>query len=269
MKKRTSPPAGRREASVAIPAPPDEDRLLEIHRRLEGRFGPLDPPRVLDPLEELVFTVLSQNTSDLNSGRAFESLRRRYPSWERLAAADPSELASVIRAGGLANIKAPRILAILSEIQRREGGSLDLSWMKTAPADAVREYLRSLPGVGPKTAACVMAFSLELAALPVDTHVFRVAGRLGFFGPRTGASRAQDVMESVVPQPLQAPLHVGMIRLGRMICRPGRPSCEVCPLKEVCPTAPLVISTGPERRGANDASRQIAARGIAARGKAG
>ncbi|MGH2573411.1 MAG: endonuclease III domain-containing protein [Actinomycetota bacterium] len=206
-------------------------------------MGPLDAPRRLDPLEELIVTVLSQNTSDVNRDRAYHAMRRRYPTWQALAGADQVELASTIRPGGLANIKAPRILAILQEIQEREGGLLDLSWMAGASTPRVTTYLTSLPGVGPKTAACVLAFSLGRPALPVDTHVFRVARRLGFFDDRTDAARAHAVMEDLVPPRLRVRMHVGLIRLGRAICRAGRPSCEICPLQDLCPTAPAVLGT--------------------------
>jgi len=182
--------------------------------------------------------VLSQNTSDANSGRAFEELRRRWPTWEALAAASPDDVADAIRSGGLANVKAPRILAILDEIAERQDGRIDLSWMRSASDDEVRDYLRSLPGVGPKTAACVLAFSLGRPALPVDTHVHRVAHRLGFFGDKVSAERAHAVMEELVPPSLRVDMHVGMIRLGREICRAGRPRCEACPLNDLCPTAP-------------------------------
>ncbi|HXY71539.1 MAG TPA: endonuclease III [Actinomycetota bacterium] len=218
--------------------PPSPATVREIRRRLARAFGPLDPPRTWDPIEELVLTVLSQNTSDANSGRAFEELRRRWPAWEALAAASPEEVADAIRSGGLANIKAPRILAILDEIAARQEGRIDLSWMRHASDEEVRDYLVSLPGVGPKTAACVLAFSLGRPALPVDTHVHRVAHRLGFFGDRVDAARAHDVMEELVPPALRVDLHVGMIRLGREICRAGRPRCEECPLNDLCPTAP-------------------------------
>jgi endonuclease-3 len=205
-------------------------------------LGPLDPPRRLDPLEELVLTVLSQNTSDVNSERAFHALRRRYPTWEDLAAADPDELAQTIRAGGLANVKAPRILAILAEIRERGAGSLDLTWMRRAETEPVRDYLLTLPGVGPKTAACVLAFSLGRPALPVDTHVYRVARRLGFFGERTSAERAHAVLEDLVPAPIRVLMHVGMIRLGRQVCRPAKPGCRSCPLLELCPSGPGFIA---------------------------
>jgi len=222
---------------------PSPVTVREIFRRLKQRFGPLDPPRRLDPLEELILTVLSQNTSDVNRDRAYGAMRVRFPTWEALADADPTELATSIRPGGLANIKAPRLLAILREIGEREGGRLDLAWMRGATSDRVSEYLTTLPGVGPKTAACVLAFALGRPALPVDTHVHRVARRLGFVDERTDAARAHQVMEELVPARLRVRMHVGLIRLGRTICRAGRPMCGVCPLQDLCPTAPSILGT--------------------------
>jgi endonuclease-3 len=192
-------------------------------------------------MEELILTILSQNTSDANSGRAFAALRARYPTWEALAAARRGDLAAAIKPGGLANVKAPRILAILREIEEREDGSLDLSWMRRASTPRIQDYLLSLPGVGPKTAACVLAFSLGRPALPVDTHVHRVARRLGFFDERTDAAKAHEVLEGAVPSRLRVGMHVGLIRLGREVCKPGRPRCEVCPLQDLCPTAPTYL----------------------------
>jgi endonuclease-3 len=221
---------------------PPPATVREIVRRLRARFGPLDPPRRLDPLEELILTVLSQNTSDVNRDRAYQAMRDRFPTWEATAAADERELASAIRPGGLSKVKAPRILAILRQIQEREAGSLDLSWMRRAASNRVRDYLMSLPGVGPKTAACVLAFSLRRPALPVDTHVYRVARRLGFVERGVDAARAHVVMEEAVPPRLRVRMHVGLIRLGREICRAGRPACEVCPLQDLCPTAPAVLA---------------------------
>ncbi|HCP60970.1 MAG TPA: hypothetical protein DIU14_00635 [Actinobacteria bacterium] len=168
-------------------------------------------------------------------------MRSRYPTWEVLASASPGDLAEAIKPGGLSNIKAPRILAVLHEIRDREGGSLDLGWMRTAHSNRVLAYLTSLPGVGPKTAACVLAFSLRRPVIPVDTHVFRVAGRLGLLPPRTDPERAHAVLEAAVPPRLRVSLHVGMIRLGREICRAGRPQCERCPLQDLCPTAPTIL----------------------------
>jgi endonuclease III len=188
-----------------------------------------------------VLTILSQNTTDVNSGRAYAALRARYPTWEALASARTADLVRVIRSGGLANTKAPRILAVLREIREREGG-FDLSWMREASDREIAEYLTSLPGVGPKSAAVVLAFSLGRPALPVDTHVHRVAGRLGLVPPGTTAVRAQVALERLVPRRLRIPMHVGLIRHGRTICRAGRPRCEDCPLQDLCPSAQIFLA---------------------------
>ncbi len=221
-------------------APPDRRRLRAIVRRLERRFGALEPPRATDPLEELVLTVLSQHTSDANAERAFEALRRAYPSWERVLAAPETELAGVIRSGGLANTKAARIRAILREIAEREG-RLDLRRLRRMTDEAVAAYLTGLPGVGPKTAAVVMAFALGRDAIPVDTHVHRVSRRLGLVPPRASAERAHDLLHELVPAELRTPLHVGLIRLGREICRAREPRCEACPLADLCPTGDRLL----------------------------
>jgi endonuclease-3 len=187
-----------------------------------------------------VLTILSQNTSDVNRDRAWAGLRARFPTWDAVASARPGSVAAAIRVGGLANTKAPRIIAVLREIRSREG-TFDLGWMREATDREVEEYLLSLPGVGPKTAACVLAFSLGRAALPVDTHVARVAVRLGFLSPRTSSASAHRILADLVPPALRVPMHVGLIRHGRGVCRAGRPRCEVCPLQELCPTAPLYL----------------------------
>jgi endonuclease-3 len=167
-------------------------------------------------------------------------MRDRYPSWDALADAHPDDLAAAIRPGGLSATKAPRILSILSQIRAREAGSLDLGWMRAARSDRIRDYLTALPGVGPKTAACVLAFSLRRPALPIDTHVFRVASRLGFFDRRTPLDRAHRTLEQLVPTQLMISMHVGMIRLGREVCRPN-PRCSACPLFDLCPSGPAFL----------------------------
>jgi endonuclease-3 len=150
-------------------------------------------------------------------------------------------VAAAIRSGGLANTKAPRIQAILREIREREG-RFDLSSLRQMSDRATNEYLSSLPGVGPKTAAVVLAFSLGRDALPVDTHVHRVTTRLGLIEPGTSAQKAHRVLAELVPAEIRVPLHVGFIRLGREICKAGRPLCEHCPVFELCPTGPLVLA---------------------------
>lgn len=218
-------------------------RVRAIARRLERHFGELSPPRSTDPLDELVLTVQSQHTSDLNSERAFAALRARYPTWDEVVRAPTAELADTIRSGGLANTKAARIQAILREIHGREG-RYDISRLRRRSDEEIRQYLSSLPGVGPKTAAVVMAFAFGRETIPVDTHVHRVATRLGLV-PKTSAERAQRLLEENVPDELKTPMHVGLIGLGREICKAGRPRCEDCPLYELCPTGPVVLGRGP------------------------
>lgn len=251
-RKRAERPA-RTRASARSPAsawePPDAALVREIHRRLARAHGPLEPPRRLDPLEELVLTILSQNTNDTNRDRAYRAMRARFPTWEALAGARSRDLVRAIRVGGLAKTKAPRILHVLWEIREREGG-FDLSWMRSASDQEVEDYLISLPGVGLKTAACVLAFSLDRPALPVDTHVFRVATRLGLLPARSSAAAAHRTLRDLVPPRLRVSLHVGLIRHGRMICKAGRPRCEECPIKDICPTAPIYLSDASKARSA-------------------
>jgi endonuclease-3 len=226
---------------------PDRRRLRTIADRLERTFGPLEPPRASDPLEELIWTVLSQHTSDLNAERAFHALRAAYPTWDQVVASRSSAVADVIRSGGLANTKAARIQAILREITEREG-AYDLTSLGDRDDADARAYLMTLPGVGPKTAAVVMAFALGRDAIPVDTHVHRVSRRLGLIPPKASAERAHDLLAETVPDELKTPLHVGLIRLGREICKAQAPRCGDCPLADLCPTAPSVLGFTPRRR---------------------
>ena len=222
-------------------------RLRAIHARLAKRFGPLETPRTVDPLDELVWTVLSQHTSDLNAERAFDQLRAVYPTWGSVVDAPSTELADVIRSGGLANTKAPRIQAILREVRDREGGFSLEALRVMSDADA-RGYLTSLPGIGPKTAAVVLSFALGRDAMPVDTHVHRATKRLGIIAPTASAERADRLLHDLVPDGLRTPLHVGFIRLGREICKAPTPRCAECPLNDLCPTAPRHLPARRRRR---------------------
>jgi endonuclease-3 len=216
----------------------DRRRVRTIFNRLRKRFGDLEPPRASDPLDELILTVLSQHTSDINADRAFADLRRAFPGgWGRIVAAPTGAVADAIRSGGLADSKAPRIQAILREVRRREG-AFDLGRLGSMPDDEARDYLMSLPGVGPKTASVVLSFSLGRDALPVDTHVHRVSRRLGLIPPKASAERADRILHDLVPDGMRTPLHVALIRLGREICKAPTPRCRQCPLNDLCPTAP-------------------------------
>jgi endonuclease III len=227
---------------VSAPALPNATprRLRAIHARLAKRFGDLEPPRATDPLDELVLTVLSQHTSDLNAERAFGDLRAAYPSWLAVVDAPSEQVADVIRSGGLANTKAPRIQSILRAVRDREGG-FTLDRLRAMSDEDARDYLTSLPGIGPKTAAVVLSFALGRDAMPVDTHVHRVTKRLGIISSNASAERADRVLHDLVPDGLRTPLHVAFIRLGREICKAPTPRCASCPLKDLCPTAPRYL----------------------------
>jgi endonuclease-3 len=203
-------------------------------------FGPLAPPRRVDPLDELILTVLSQHTSDVNAERAFASLRAAFPTWDAVVAAPAVAVAVAIRSGGLANTKAPRIQAILREVHEREG-AYDLTRLRALSDADARAYLVSLPGIGPKTAAVVLSFALARDAIPVDTHVHRVTRRLLLVPPKASAERADRLLHDLVPDGLRTELHVGFIRLGRELCKAPTPRCRSCPLRDLCPTAPRYL----------------------------
>jgi endonuclease III len=182
------------------------------------------------PIEELVRTVLSQNTSDVNRDVAYGRLRDRFPTWEDVRDAPLDEVEAAIRPGGLALTKAPRI----QEILRRLGDQPDLDWLRDAPREEALSYLVALPGVGRKTAACVMIFSFGRPEIPVDTHVYRVGKRLGLISPRASFERAHDELRSVVDPEDAYEVHINLIRHGRAVCRP-RPRCDECALRRMCP----------------------------------
>jgi endonuclease-3 len=211
------------------------DRLLVrwVHRRLLSFYGRPDWPVTYAPLDELIGTILSQHTSDLNSDRAYEAMRARFPSWEAVRSAPEGALADAIRSGGLANLKARRIKLCLDAIVERFG-RLELSALASVDLAEARARLRELPGVGPKTAACVLLFSLGRPAIPVDTHVHRVARRLGLIGPKTSAEAAHVELERIVPPEDAYAFHVGLVRHGRRVCKAGRPLCSLCPLTDLC-----------------------------------
>jgi endonuclease III len=201
-----------------------------IRDRLRLLYGrPINEPH-RDPIAELVRTVLSQNTSDSNRDVAYERLTERFPTWEQVRDAPVDDLVDTIRPGGLANTKAPRIRAILARL----GDHPDLDWLVDAPREQAIDFLISLPGVGRKTAACVLIFAFGRPEIPVDTHVHRVGQRLGLLPEGVSFDQAHDEIRRVIDPADAYELHVNLIRHGRAVCRP-RPRCEECGLRRMCP----------------------------------
>jgi endonuclease III len=207
-----------------------------VQRRLRASQGPFAPKPVLPIIDEVVATVLSQHTSDVNSERAFAQLKTEFPSWEQVAGAPVEQVAAAIRSGGIADQKARRIQQILAAVEESEG-QLDLSRLHDLDDAAVESYLLSLPGVGRKTAACVLTFAMGRAAFPVDTHVHRVAQRLGWVPANATADKTHELLAPRVPPGIRYDLHVALITHGRTVCRSQRPRCEACVLLDLCPSA--------------------------------
>ena len=200
----------------------------------------------VDPVVELVQTVLSQHTSDINSERAYAALTQRFSSWDELMDVPAAELAHAIRSGGLANQKAIRIQQIFREIEEREG-SVTLERFDEMSDDEIESYLVSLPGVGTKTTACVLAFALQRPAFPVDTHVHRIVKRLGWVGSKASAERAYRELNPVIPPEIRYELHRRFIRHGREICKSARPRCGECPILDFCDAGPVFLAEGSAR----------------------
>jgi len=209
--------------------PEKAEKIIEL---LEGLYGQPVPKR-MDPLDLLVCTILSQNTTDINSFRAFDKLKEAYPHYESLLSAKNSEIIEKIRIGGLGEIKARRIREALLKI-KKDFGSLDLEFLRSIDKDVARDYLLSLPGVGPKTAAVIMLFSFDLHAMPVDTHVYRLSRRLGIIPDKTTIKGAQDVLERITPPEKFISLHLNLIKHGRRICRARNPLHDKCILHDEC-----------------------------------
>jgi endonuclease-3 len=216
--------------------------LLETHLGTPRQDHHLPPP-----LSMLIATILSQNTSDKNSHRAYKELRRRFPTWRSVAEANPSALRAAIRVGGMANQKAPRIQKMLRRLRDEFGRySLDALW--TMSDDDVLRRLTEFEGVGVKTAACVLLFSLGRDVFPVDTHVHRLCNRLGLVRDCPTPEKTYEAMRGLIPRGKAYSLHTNMIRFGRMTCRSVSPACERCPLFEECTSPDKRRGKGPPRR---------------------
>jgi endonuclease-3 len=213
-----------------------------IRDRLRQLYGQPEWEPHGHPIAELVRTILSQNTNDTNRDLAYNRLRERFPTWVQVRDAPLAEVKEAVRPAGLAETKAPSIQEALRR-STRDGGEPDLDWLAEADRADALGYLTSLPGVGRKTAACVMIFALGRPEIPVDTHVYRVGGRLGLFRERASFTEAHDEMLRVTDPEDAYELHINLIRHGRAICRP-QPRCEECRLRRMCPYYRRVARAG-------------------------
>jgi len=203
--------------------------MAEIVDRLEAAYGKAVLRTRRPALDELVLTILSQNTSDRNSEHAYARMRERFPTWEDVRDAPETELVEALRPGGLAVQKAPRIQAALRDLDR-----LDLEWLGGLPADEAMRWLVALPGVGPKTASCVLLFSLDVPVMPVDTHIHRIALRVGLVPAGTTADAAHALLTEMTPPDRMLEAHLLLIKHGRTTCTARRPRCEECVLLDLC-----------------------------------
>jgi endonuclease-3 len=209
------------------------EKALIVHQTLLAYYGEPIWRNPLPPLDELISTILSQNTNDTNRDRAFNALRNHLPTWESVRDARPDEVINAIRSAGLANQKGPRIQSVLNAITTLRG-ELELEFLRGLAPEETRAWLLQFKGVGPKTAAIVQLFSLGQPAFPVDTHIYRVTGRLGLLSDKMTEEQAHDHLAALFPPQTYYAAHLNIIRLGREICQARRPNCPVCPLKHLC-----------------------------------
>lgn len=209
------------------------NQATQVHKRLLEFFGEPVWRAPFPPLDELISTILSQSTNDTNRDRAFAALRVRFPTWEAVRDAPAEEVIEAIRPAGLANQKGPRLQAALQSITEQRG-ALDLSFLKEYTPGAAFDWLMQFKGVGPKTASIVLQFSLGMPAFPVDTHIYRVSGRLGLRPLKMSVEKAHVHLATQFPPDTYYAAHLNIIRLGREICRARKPRCEACPLQDLC-----------------------------------
>lgn len=210
-----------------------KNSALMFHQKLIEFYGEPTWRDPLPALDELVSTILSQNTNDTNRDRAYQALRLQFATWEAVRDADPVAVIDAIRSAGLANQKGPRIQQVLREITA-ERGKLELDFLSQVPVDEARQWLEKFKGVGPKTAAIVLLFSLGKPAFPVDTHIYRVTGRLGLRSEGMNVEQAHPYLEGLFPPETYYAAHLNLIRLGREICQARKPDCPACPLRDTC-----------------------------------
>ena len=212
----------------------ERETIYEVDKLLAQVYGDKRWRKHAEPIDELVATVLSQHTNDVNRDRAFRQLKRRFPNWEQVLHAPTRSIAAAIKPAGLSNQKAPRIKAMLQRIAEANEGKLSLNFLAEMPVSEAMDWLKRLPGVGPKTAACVLLFSFGKPVFPVDTHIYRISKRLGWLDEKVSEARANELLDKVVPDEIKYRLHLNMIAHGRKICKPQNPRCNECVLKQLC-----------------------------------
>ena len=232
--KRLARRKGRQRKTPHLPA-------QDIIDLLGPSYGPYQHASRMEPAEEVVFTILSQHTSDINSMRAFHQLMTEFASLEAVAQGDVWRIEGAITRGGLAKVKAPRIKQVLNLILEKRG-NLDLSFLAEMPLEEAKAWMREMPGIGPKSAAVILCFSLGMPAMAVDTHVHRVAKRLGLIGPKTSADDAHELLEPMVEPEQVYAFHVALITHGRRVCKALRPMCGECVLAFGCPSRELATA---------------------------
>lgn len=210
-----------------------KERAGQIFNTLINAYGEPIWRNPLPAIDELVSTILSQNTNDINRDKAFNALRQKYPVWMDVISAPTQEVIELIRVAGLANQKAPRIQQVLSQIFE-ERGNLDLNFLADMKPSDAKAWLTRFHGIGPKTAAIVLCFALGLPAFPVDTHIYRVSGRLGLRPANMSVEDAHDHLEAIFEPEMYYAGHLNIIRLGREICQARKPLCQKCPLIDLC-----------------------------------
>ncbi|MBI5351132.1 MAG: endonuclease III [Chloroflexi bacterium] len=208
-------------------------QALKIHAALLQAFGEPIWRTPLPAIDELVSTILSQNTNDVNRDRGFNALRAKLPTWEAVRDAKAEDVIDAIRPAGLANQKGPRIQQVLRAITA-ERGSLNLDFLAGLPVEEARAWLTKFNGVGPKTAAIVLCFSLNMPAFPVDTHIYRISGRTGLRPEKMTVEQAHPHLESLFPPETYYAAHLNLIRLGREVCHARKPACPKCPIIKLC-----------------------------------
>ncbi len=218
----------------------DGEKWSIINERLIDRYGHPQWRQHLAPVDELVSTILSQNTTDTNRDRAFFALKDRYPEWQMVIDAPESAVIETVRSAGLANQKGPRIQAALQVI-KNEHGEISLDFLADLALNDARNWLVNLNGVGPKTAAIVLLFSFNRPAFPVDTHVYRLSSRLGLIDDKLSVEKAHEVLEKIIEPASYYAFHLNLIRHGREVCSARNPKCELCPLQDLCDYYRLVV----------------------------